>query len=86
MGYNEHCLYQNCSWKCCNYHGDCPDWYSNGNAEYTNCYYYYKVAESTLIATAVGTIIGVLVLILIACLWYRSYKKKVEELFKQNSF
>lgn len=24
MGYNSHCDYQNCTYKCCNYNGDCP--------------------------------------------------------------
>lgn len=32
MSYNSNCNYQNCEGGCCNYYGDCPEWYSNGVA------------------------------------------------------
>lgn len=82
MGYNTNCQYQNCSYGCCNYKGDCPEWYSNGNTQYTNCYYYYGVDPTTLLATGIGTAIGVVIIIIIACAFYRNHRKRQLELLK----
>jgi hypothetical protein len=79
MSYNSNCNYQSCTGGCCNYYGDCPEWYSNGVAEYTDCYYYYGANPPNVLGAIAGSIVGILVIILIICVCYRYERKKLEE-------
>jgi hypothetical protein len=85
MGYNESCRYNNCTWGCCNYNGDCPEWYSNGQWQYTQCYYYYGVDPTLLIWTVTCALVGIVVIVIVACCCYRDYKKRQEALLKVNA-
>lgn len=71
MGYNSHCNYQDCSGGCCNLYGDCPEWYSNGVQQYTNCYYYYGNNPTSVIGAVVGSILGVVLIVIVVCIWYK---------------
>lgn len=82
MGYNQSCTFQNCTWQCCNFNGDCPQWYNNHKWQYTECYYYYGVDPTVLIWTAVCTFVGAIVILIIGCCWYREYKRKQEQIEK----
>lgn len=84
MGYNESCLFQNCTSQCCNLNGDCPEWYSNGNTDYTDCYYYYGIDPDLIIWTSVATAAAALVIIIVASFCYQEYKKKRDSLMKMN--
>ena len=85
MGYNESCTVNNCTWHCCNFNGDCPEWYNNGQWQYTECYYYYGVDPTLLIWTTTFALVGALVIIFVACCCYKDYKKRQEELLKDNA-
>lgn len=84
MGYNEHCIYQDCAGHCCNYYGDCPDWYSNTNTLYTECYYYYGTDTTMLLACSVASIIGVILLAIVLYLCYKYYRQEAA-LLKTNN-
>ena len=80
MGYNEHCLYQDCGGGCCNYYGDCPEWYSNSNTLYTDCFHYYATDTRTLLVASVMTSVGVILLLVVLCLCYRHYQAQAQML------
>lgn len=84
MGYNEHCLYQDCAGSCCNYYGDCPEWYSNSNSLYTECFYYYTTDTRTLLVASLVSLVGVGLLIVIMCLCYRHYQQQATLLSPHN--
>ena len=76
MGFNEHCIYQTCAGGCCNFYGDCPEWYSNSNSLYTQCYYYYATDTTALLITVIASLAGVLLLSVAMALCYKHYRKE----------
>lgn len=78
MGYNQNCIYQDCIGQCCNQYGDCPEWYSNGKVEYTNCYYYYGVNPNTIYGAIAAVSISILIIIIIICVCYRMDRRRKE--------
>ncbi len=65
MGYNINCFRENCDYNCCDYWGDCV-------ADPNECYYYYSDLHPGAIAgIVIGSVIGVAILIAIACYCYR---------------
>ena len=46
--YNSNCNTQTCSYSCCDYYGNCPDFSSGNTNSLTNtCWYYYTYCTSS---------------------------------------